>query len=635
MKLSLDKSKVSFSLPEVPVFPGYSFYEYYWDGPKRVYVPVWQPRQTTLHVVLDGESRHLFSAARILLYYSTGSPKDARSGNVWVRPALTSKISHIHDRCAQDIQQLGPMLHSFRGQVRNPQPNASTLPKLIVAFEVAVGQASSKSPFGTLVLRSPASVQELRRSSITVLLDRELSLTSDTLSLSLSFTHSIMLCTPIMSSEYLERYFGSTHPASWIELITTRIVRVLPPVSTRPRRIANGCLPTELLLKTFKDTEFRHTWHDDLLSFAQVCRAWTCAMDILHARLTFSDNDRWSHSRPLLDVCALAKALREKPLLGRGFRHFTTDNLCRSEDRQEEDDVDSIHLPPLRKKKRQNPTRFTTALITILGTTKNLQYLHLGQLDPSQSDSLFNVLYDLCDLQTLSIGPAEDPRPPLGGLIQPHRAGDAQPRILTVAQLARCMARWPALTSLKIHHLHPGLLNLWRLTLPLRPPTCALTQLLLSRSHVSDRDLAHLFASSGRTLERVVLDRIVGVTNAGLVAFLLGITQSVVYLTVQDVALPPFRQWGHLVIGRTERALDVVVDKMPRLRELRIGGDVASEFMLDRRSKMFVAQNGCGLKGRRVPVVRLWLEDVPRLCGFAADGKWPGWCTPGRAPWHR
>lgn len=127
-----------------------------------------------------------------------------------------------------------------------------------------------------------------------------------------------------------------------------------------------------------------------------------------------------------------------------------------------------------------------------------------------------------------------------------------------------------------------------------------------------------------------MLDRIEGVTNAGLLAFLLAISQNVVYLTVRDVALPPFRQWGHLVIGRTERALDVVVDKMPRLRELRIGGDVASEFMLDRRSKMFVAHNT--LERMRVPIVRLWLEDVPRLCGFAADGKWPGWCTPGKAP---
>ncbi|KAF8554120.1 hypothetical protein OG21DRAFT_1509254 [Imleria badia] len=159
---------------------------------------------------------------------------------------------------------------------------------------------------------------------------------------------------------------------------------------------------------------------------------------------------------------------------------------------------------------------------------------------------------------------------------------------------------------------------------------CALTHLTISRSRVGDKDLVYLFTSSAKTLERVVLDSIEGVTNAGLAVFLLGISQNVVYLTVRDVALPPFRHWGNLVIGRMERALDVVVDKMPRLRELRISGDVASEFMLDRRSKMFVAHDTS--EETRVPVVRLSLEDVPRLCGFAADGKWPGWCTPGKIP---
>jgi len=89
MKPSLDKSKQSASFSTVP---DYSTYEYHWDGPKRFHVPVWQPRQTTLLVVFDGESRHLFSTARILVYYNNGSLKDARSSNVWVRLAL----AHSH-----------------------------------------------------------------------------------------------------------------------------------------------------------------------------------------------------------------------------------------------------------------------------------------------------------------------------------------------------------------------------------------------------------------------------------------------------------------------------------------------------------------------------------------------------------
>ncbi|KAG9308218.1 hypothetical protein JVU11DRAFT_12234 [Chiua virens] len=504
-------------------------------------------------------------------------------------------------------------MHSLRGQVQSTPPNASALPKLTIAFEVVASQTASRSPLATLVLQPPASIKELPRSSISVLLERELKLTGDSLSLALSFSHSIMLCTAIVSRS-LEQHAIPTHPATRIELITTRIVRVLPPGTSRPR-ITNGYLPTELLIKTFEDTEFRNSWHDDLLSFAQVCRAWSCAMDVLHARLSFSDDDKPNQSRHLLDVYALARALSEKPLLGVGFRHLSTDNLGKSEDWQ-----DIFTLPSC-----GNPTRFTAALIAILGTTKNVRYLHLSKLDASQADALFAVLHNLRDVHTLSIGQVEDQ--PVGGLIRQHRA-DGTTRLLNVIQLARCMGRWPALKLLRVHHLHPGILGIWRFAL--RPPACALTQLTISRSHMGDKDLVHLFASSAKTLERVVLDKIEGVTNAGLSAFLLTISRNVVYLTVQDVALPPIRQWGNLVIGRIERALDVVVDKMPRLRELRISGDVASEFMLDRRSKTFVASDTA--EKTRVPVVRLWLEDVPRLCGFAADEKWPGWCTPGKAP---
>ncbi|KAG6377753.1 hypothetical protein JVT61DRAFT_14526 [Boletus reticuloceps] len=60
-------------------------------------------------------------------------------------------------------------------------------------------------------------------------------------------------------------------------------------------------------------------------------------------------------------------------------------------------------------------------------------------------------------------------------------------------------------------------------------------------------DLTHLFGSSVKTLsERVVLDSIEGATNAGLLAFLIAISLNVVYyLTVKDVALPPFQQSPH------------------------------------------------------------------------------------------
>lgn len=88
MKPSLDKSRASVSCPAVPEHvPEYSFYEYHWDGPKRLHVPLWQPRQTTLVVVFEGESRHCFSTVHILLYYSKGSPKLPKGtrSDTWVR----------------------------------------------------------------------------------------------------------------------------------------------------------------------------------------------------------------------------------------------------------------------------------------------------------------------------------------------------------------------------------------------------------------------------------------------------------------------------------------------------------------------------------------------------------------------
>lgn len=112
-------------------------------------------------------------------------------------------------------------------------------------------------------------------------------------------------------------------------------------------------------------------------------------------------------------------------------------------------------------------------------------------------------------------------------------------------------------------------------------------QLTISQSHVGDKGLVHLLAPSVRRLERIFLNRIEGATNTRLLAFMLDISHNVMYSAVQDVVLPPFPQWGNPV-GRTERVLDFTVDTMPRLRELKISGDVL--------------------------VVHLWLEDQCQGC---------------------
>lgn len=518
--------------------------------------------------------------------------------------------------CAQDIQQLGSVIHSFRGQAQHVFPNASTLPKLTIRFEVVLSQTSSTLPAWALVFRSPESMQELRHKSIHVLLECEVALTSDTLSLSLSFVHANRLCS-FITSESLELDPILTHPASRHRVSTTRIVRVLPPVFMRPK-IINGCLPTELLIMTFEDTEFCDTWHVDLLSFAQVCRAWACAMDVLHAKLPFSDDNEPSQSRPCLDVYALAKALRERPLLAHAFRHFSTNNLDRQLDKEGQPEHGNFFVLPGHCPPHKHSYPFMAALISIVGTMKNLECVHFGHVDSSQLDALLAVTQDLSSLHTFSIW--------LLG----------RPHMLSVVQFSSYMARWPSLRSLKMQnfHLHRGRIpSLSRLVH--RPPPCTLTQLTFTHSHVPDRDLEHLFAASlaAQTLEYVVLNRVTGISNAGLAAFLHAIAPSVVTLSVQHVA-PPLPQRGHLVLpGRTgsetERALDGVVHVMSRLRELRIGGDVASGLMLDRRSRTFVARlQADDVEGTGLPVVHLWMEGVPQLKGFIVDEKWPGWCTP-------
>ena len=142
------------------------------------------------------------------------------------------------------------------------------------------------------------------------------------------------------------------------------------------------------------------------------------------------------------------------------------------------------------------------------------------------------------------------------------------------------------------------------------PPACALTQLCIRDSYISDKDLLYLTASSAHTLAQVTLEQVWDITDDGLCVFLASISRNVTSLTIRDDQRSDFEsRKGH-------HALDAVVDKMRCLQALNIRGDVASERMLRRRSEVFLRSG--------VPVVRLSSEAVPGLLRCGED-EWAGW----------
>ena len=476
--------------------------------------------------------------------------------------------------------------------MHNVSPSDPTLPQLTVAFRISPYIKKRKVYFR---LFPPASGDELRRrdsKTIRILLESQHSITPDILSVSATFEHPGNPCLHTASSE-LDPYTFADHNLNDTEYVRTRTVRVVPMDGARPR-ITISCLPTELLMKIFGAADSRE-WQRDLLSFAQVCRQWSkCSMKLFCARVESSEwkNHCLSFPAHSLDPRAFGKTLVEAPVLGLGMQYLDLDQhrgsrrACWNHVRQ-----------------KASPG-FTQAVVAILRTTKNLQRLHLSLGYSSQANALFSALPELHDLHTLSI-------------THTTCQFSSFPRTkywvysISTIQLSRCMARWPALTSLKVERL--AAVNIMG-RLFLRPPACALTQLCIRYSCISDKDLLYLTASSANTLVQVTLDRLWGITYDGLYAFLDSISRNVASLTVRDVPnhkLPPRHKKQH--------ALDDVVGRMRCLQALNIRGNVASERMLRRRSGVFLKSGGSG-----VPVVRLSFEAVPGILG-CKGGEWAGW----------
>jgi hypothetical protein len=496
-------------------------------------------------------------------------------------------LLHLH--VAQAIRQVEPVTHSSGDLCVHHVPhNDPTLPQLTLAFKVSRRVNVYYNPFHDLIPPSSDDVLRRRESkSVCILLDSKYSITSDTRSVSVTFDHAGYLCT---RSNQLDRCI---HDRSDPKYVTTRVVRVVPTV---PVDGARTRIPTELLIKIFEAID-SCMWQFDLLSLAQVCRRWSQhSMRLLFARLESSE---WENHCPpfptkCLDPCLFAKALRETPFLGLGVQHLKLDQHNGSES-------------CLYWKHASEPISpgFAQALVTILRATKNLQHLHLSLGYSTQASALFSALPKLHNLHTLSITHTTcrfAPMPPT----------EYWSYSISTIRLVRCMACWPALTSLTVERLMAGNIGMARFFL--RPPVCALTQLHIRDSDISDKDLLYLTASSVHTLAQVTLDRVWDITDDGLCVFLNAISRNVTSLTVRGVhsPKPPSRP-------KEEHALDAVIDKMRCLQALNISGDVASERMLRRRSEMFLRSCESG-----VPVVRLSCQAVLGIRTWPSD-EWAGW----------
>ena len=486
----------------------------------------------------------------------------------------------------QATQWLEPTTHSPGDYIQNLSLSDSTPPQLTVAFEVC----RRKDPWFAYHLTPPSLVDESRfrdRKSIHILLESQRSITPDTLCVSVAFEHSTGLFTS--SSKVICDH----EHRDLLSCVITRIVRVNLMNGAHPR-ITIHHLPTELLMKIFDDTG-SCGWQPELLSFAQVCRHWSqCCMKLLFARLESSECNRRCPSFPTrsFDLRAFAKALRKTPGFGLDVHHLALSQQSRC----------TCRNPALQKKPPE--IEVDPAFIPILHATKNLQRLHLSLECPSRANALLLAFPKLRRLDTLSIAGTTDQCSLTMGKHLAYK--------ISAPQFARSMTCLPALTSLTVGRLLPG--NATEVVqFFMQRPSCALTQLCIYDSSLSDEDLLHLTASSANTLTQVELKCVVGITPDGLQSFLNSISGNVTSLTIRCFPESSSSSKENLLV------LDAVVDKMQCLQELNIHGDVASEVMLRRRSEMFVRSCGSG-----VPVVRLSFQCVPGITGCRSH-EWVGW----------
>lgn len=449
--------------------------------------------QTHLMVAFDGGTQRRFSSVRIVLYCSSRM----KCNDTRVCPPVHSEsrytLIYTPSR-TQRIKQLGPVTHRLRGYASHPLANNSTrLPRLTVAFEVIPCASGCASHWHRdFVFRSSGYKLPVRTwtgKRIRTLLESKHSISPDTSSLSLVFEHRLILGT--VSKSLACHHDHSMYSIFPKQYMRTRTVRVVPTNDTRSRTSILS-LPPELLLKIFEATD-SCKWQYDLLSYAQVCRQWSCAMKVFCDRW---ESSKWKdhclyHRASSLDLFVLARVLNETPALGLGVQHLHLNYHDHSSDCRNHK-VENVNTSP----------RFTEAAMTILRATKSLRCLRLSPGFTPQGNVFFATLPKLHDLRTLAITQTFH-----GYLILPTTKDSEY--IVSMVQLMCCMARWPSLTSLTIEYLEPGQISLMdRFFFKLWPPACALTELCIRKTRISGRDLLFLTASSTCTLAQVTLESI-------------------------------------------------------------------------------------------------------------------------------
>ncbi|KAF8549970.1 hypothetical protein OG21DRAFT_521280 [Imleria badia] len=412
-------------------------------------------------------------------------------------------------------------------------------------------------------------------------------LTENTQSVSVSFTSSHTLCTTMTRGVFSDPLYDHS-------VTVGRIVRVLPVVPMSERKTIS--LPIDVLIIIFENLRSPHTyrgWRMDVLASALVCREWTCALGVLLVDFRSEDTQR-GHPP---EISSFANALVAHPSLGLGIKYLSAGYL----EKHPTWDPYPI-LPPGRpspmflatlrlQKGTPRRSQLGKAFLSILSVTKNVQTLRLnpGKDLVIPPDDLADALRGLNKLETLK--------------------GKCP---LTMAQLVSCVATWSLLKRLCIL----GVLSPVDPSLPLAPPSCRLTVLEFIDVPIKDDELTCLVSASGSTLERLTLNCISKLTNAGLGTALNAVCRSLTYLCIMSEALE--RDRGE------EHALDATITRLERLTMLKIVPEVASERMVERRAEAFTQRTTPALSEVQLQLMHAHGAEDSALI-IAANRAWPGW----------
>ena len=467
--------------------------------------------------------------------------------------------------------------------------NDPTLPICDIVFKADRHSSRSQATSGTaktcgeVVLGDTGS----REGSSNTIFEFQQPLTENTQSVSVSFTSSHTLCTMMTHGIFSDPFYDRSATVG-------RVVRVSPVVPMNERKTIS--LPIDVLIIIFENLRSPRTyrgWRKDVLASALVCREWTCALGALV--IDFRSQETQQGYPP--EISIFANALVAHPTLGLDIKYLSASYLEKHPTWDPFPDLPPGQPSPMflamLQLQQGAPRRslFGKAFLSILSVAKNVQTLRLNPRKDLvvSPDDLADALRGLSKLETFK------GRCPL-----------------TMAQLVSCIATWPLLKRLSIQSVLPPVDP----SLPLASPPCCLTALEFIDVSLGDDELACLVSASGSTLERLTLNRISKLTNAGLGAALNAVCRPLTHLYIMSGALE--RDRGE------EHALDATITRMGRLTTLKIVPELASERMMERRAEAFMQRTTPALSEVQLELmIARGAEDSALIT--AAKRAWPGW----------